>query len=254
MHMPMPSSVMILDTVVKSTLLLALAWSATMLLKKRSAATQHMVRTFALSALLLLPFAIMLVPAWHVKGIPEFSKSSHTAQRQTPVHSSTAANSAPTIFEAPAITTTRLAAPAAVLTPHFKSETRDTAHRKDQDQISTTSVVTFPAAPTSAGITPPTLSVSSEPTVSTPSLAARISVYLPRILLVLWIAGAIFFLARWRLNIMRMTALVRRAGVLTDSGWNAQVRALSGNLGIRRHVALLVSDEIEIPITTGIIL
>jgi hypothetical protein len=52
---------------------------------------------------------------------------------------------------------------------------------------------------------------------------------------------------------MRMTALVRRAGVLTDSGWNAQVRALSGNLGIRRHVALLVSDEIEIPITTGII-
>jgi beta-lactamase regulating signal transducer with metallopeptidase domain len=97
------------------------------------------------------------------------------------------------------------------------------------------------------------LAVSSEPTVSTPSLAARISVYLPRILLALWIAGAIFFLARWRLNTMRMTALVRRAGVLTDSGWNAQVRALSADLGIRRHVALLVSDEIEIPITTGII-
>ena len=51
---------------------------------------------------------------------------------------------------------------------------------------------------------------------------------------------------------MRMSALVRRAGVLTDSGWNAQVRALAGGLGINRHVALLVSDELEIPITTGI--
>src|SRR4029077_10531632 len=199
MHIPMPSSVMILDTIVKSTLLLALAWSAAMLLKKRSAATQHMVHTFALSALLLLPFAVMLVPAWHVKGIPEFSKPRHTAQRQTPAHSSTAANVVPTTFEAPAIATTRLAPPAATLVPHFKSATRDVAHRKDQDQISTTSVVTFPAAPTSAGITPPTLAVSSEPTVSTPSLFARISIYLPGILLAFWIAGVIFFLARWRL-------------------------------------------------------
>ena len=51
---------------------------------------------------------------------------------------------------------------------------------------------------------------------------------------------------------MRLAALVRRAGVLTDSGWNAQVRALAGDLGIHRHVALLVSDEIEVPITSGI--
>ena len=40
--------------------------------------------------------------------------------------------------------------------------------------------------------------------------------------------------------------------MLTDSGWNAQVRALSADLGINRHVALLVSDEIEVPITTGV--
>jgi hypothetical protein len=74
MHLSMPSSAMILDTVVKSTLLLAFAWSAAGLLKKRSAATQHMLRTFALTALLLLPFAVMLLPAWRVKGVPEFSR------------------------------------------------------------------------------------------------------------------------------------------------------------------------------------
>ena len=82
MHAGMPSFAMVLDTVVKSTVLLALAWSAALVLKKSSAATQHMVRTFALAALLLLPFSVMLLPAWHVKGIPEFSKP-QTAPRQT---------------------------------------------------------------------------------------------------------------------------------------------------------------------------
>src|SRR6185437_10791587 len=62
------SSAIILDTVVKSTLLLAIASVAALALKRRSAATQHMVRTFALAALLLLPILVMLTPAWHIKG------------------------------------------------------------------------------------------------------------------------------------------------------------------------------------------
>jgi len=70
----------ILDTVVKSTLLLAIAWGVTLILKKRSAATQHMVRTFALAALLLLPFSVMLLPAWHIKGLPQYPKSRSTQQ------------------------------------------------------------------------------------------------------------------------------------------------------------------------------
>jgi hypothetical protein len=65
------SSAIILDTLVKSTLLLAIASGAALVLKKRSAATQHMVRTFALAALLLLPFSVMLLPAWHIKGLPQ---------------------------------------------------------------------------------------------------------------------------------------------------------------------------------------
>ena len=69
------SSAIILDTVVKSTLLLAIAWGAALVLKKRSAATQHMVRTFALAALLLLPFSVMVTPAWHIKGLPEYPRT-----------------------------------------------------------------------------------------------------------------------------------------------------------------------------------
>src|SRR5262249_1108523 len=74
---------------------------------------------------------------------------------------------------------------------------------------------------------------------------------LPQVLLSIWIAGAIYFLIRWRWNALRLSGLVRRAAILTDSGWNAQLRSLSAELEIERHVALLVSNEIEVPITTG---
>src|SRR5579859_4155896 len=72
MHTSAPALAIILDTVVKSTVLLGFAWGAALVLKKSSAATQHMVRTFALAALLLLPFSVMLVPAWHIKGLPQY--------------------------------------------------------------------------------------------------------------------------------------------------------------------------------------
>ena len=75
------SSAIILDTVVKSTLLLAIAWGAALVLKKRSAATQHMVRAFALAALLLLPISVMVLPAWHIKGIPQYPKSQPATQQ-----------------------------------------------------------------------------------------------------------------------------------------------------------------------------
>src|SRR6476661_4058630 len=79
MHTSAPALAIILDTAVKSTVLLGFAWGAALALKKSSAATQHLVRTFALAALLLLPFSVMFLPAWHVKGVPQFFKSSPVA-------------------------------------------------------------------------------------------------------------------------------------------------------------------------------
>lgn len=248
MHASIPSFEMILDTVVKATLLLTLAWGATLILKKRSAATQHMVRTFALAALLLLPFSGILLPAWHVKGIPQYPRSRPSTQ---PAAAQRAAIPASLVMprEAPAVPVKGAAVSAqiAAVNPRAKSEARVARDRKDQRATSaTSSAATLVSPPISAE------TGSVRQTASTTSLANSIPAYFPKLLLGLWIAGALFFLARWRLNAMRLAALVRRASVLTDSGWNAQVRALCAELGIHRHVALLVSDEIEVPITTGI--
>src|SRR5947209_3856068 len=70
-----PALALILDAILKATLLLALAWGATLLLRNRSAATRHLVRVFTLAALLLLPVSVFLLPAWHVKGVPGFARS-----------------------------------------------------------------------------------------------------------------------------------------------------------------------------------
>src|SRR5207302_10537430 len=55
-------------------ILLGLAWGATLLLRRHSASLRHMVRVFTLAALLLLPLSVLLLPAWHVKGVPDFTR------------------------------------------------------------------------------------------------------------------------------------------------------------------------------------
>ncbi|HEX3156320.1 MAG TPA: M56 family metallopeptidase, partial [Candidatus Angelobacter sp.] len=241
------SSAIILDTVVKSTLLLAIAWGAALVLKKRSAATQHMVRTFALAALLLLPFSVMLVPAWHIKGLPQYPKT-HVSIEQRAAQSSIAPLPIDTrqASSAPAKRSVIPLAAAPVSSP-VKPEVH-AARSLNARPLS--SAGTSSAAPAIA-----TTSSEAAPVAQTPAATSQANLipsFLPKLLLGLWIAGVLFFLARWRLNAMRLAALVRRADVLTDSGWNAQVRAICAEQRIERHVALMVSDEIEVPITTGI--
>jgi beta-lactamase regulating signal transducer with metallopeptidase domain len=243
---------MVLDTIVKSTVLLALAWAAALFLRRRSAATQHLVRTSALAALLLLPCSVMLLPAWHVKGIPGFSASQAAAPRPTHAQQSTTVTSSVNSQQAPLTTTAQIAPSAAF--PTLVAKSKVTIAPPPKVTRSTSTSVTSALLPSdSASVAATAPPSTNHPPVSDTSPTTSLTAYVPLLLLGLWIAGALFFLARWRLNALRLTGLVRRAPVLTDSGWNSHVRALAGNLGIERHVALLVSDEIEVPITSGIL-
>ncbi len=242
------SSAIILDTIVKSTLLLAIAWGAALILKKRSAATQHMVRTFALAALLLLPIFVILVPAWHIKALPQYSKSQDSIEPGAA--QSTIAASPMTTRKAPTAPEKRPILSVATAPAH--SRVKPDVHAAQTAEYSAPSTGQHEryAAPSSSAMSSETAPAGQ--TAAATSSANSIPAFLPKLLLGLWIVGALFFLARWRLNAMRLAALVGRADVLTDSGWNAQVRAVCAELGIERHVALMVSDEIEVPITTGI--
>ena len=186
MHPSAPTLAIILDTIVKSTVLLGFAWGAALALKKSSAATQHLVRAFALAALLLLPFSVMFLPAWHVKGVPQFFKPSPAAH---PVATRPASlpSSPPAAHEGVFAASSRHSAPA-IATPlrrQLKSEPRIAADPKDQ--IATSS------SPSVATLTmnPPAASRSDEASASSASFRSIVLRNLPQVLIALWIVGAL---------------------------------------------------------------
>jgi hypothetical protein len=56
--------------VVKATLVLVVAWSVALLLRRASAASRHLVWTLAVLSVLALPVAMLLLPAWGVPVVP----------------------------------------------------------------------------------------------------------------------------------------------------------------------------------------
>ncbi len=242
-------SAIVLDTTLKATALLLLAWGGALVLKNRSAALRHTVLSFAVVALLLLPFSSMILPAWHVKGIPSFTPTAYTSA--TPIvqpSASTAYASSPSVI-APSLSTERLTPRAATVKSPASaaSPARSAAmsvRRRNVASSLPASIISAPSAATNR---------AQPATPASRAIPGRTwSAGWTQGLMLLWIAGTLFCIGRWQMNVLRVSGLVRRASVLTDAGWNAQVRALSNRLGIDRHVALLVSDETEVPITSGI--
>src|SRR3954466_4723520 len=180
------SSAIILDTVVKSTLLLAIAWGTALILKKRSAATQHMVRTFALAALLLLPISVMLAPAWHIKGFPQYPGSRTSAQRaitQQAVIQQIGTSQANTPRKAPTAIVKR--STASVTTEPEIARAKREGHSTVQLTVQPATVHADAAAPTSSPIS---AEVAPIRRTATTSLTSLIPSFLPRLLIGLWIA------------------------------------------------------------------
>src|SRR5258708_36165858 len=71
----LPVFYIMVDAALKSTVLLAAAWVAGLLLKNHSAASRHLMRALALAGCLLLPIFSLLLPAWHMPGLPRYNRS-----------------------------------------------------------------------------------------------------------------------------------------------------------------------------------
>lgn len=73
----------------------------------------------------------------------------------------------------------------------------------------------------------------------------------PQMLSLIWLVGIVLIGLRLMVSRSRLAMLIRRAAQVDDAGWNAQVREIAVLLGIRRSVALLRSQETEVPLTSG---
>lgn len=232
MSYPASLSAMTLDTLLKATVLLLLAWVVAMLLKKQSAAARHLLRACFLASLLLLPLSSLL-PPWHVRGLPVLIRPSPTA---TP---SSAAE--PSLWQAPVPNSPLIAQPARHHIPGVRNIARE---RPD---------VTAHASALSPGAGISSLDPSTAPASTKPRLASGRDPDWAVIFAVLWTLGVLFFGLRTVADFVRIKRLVQRAKPVSDPEWICLSTSVSRTLGVRRRVTLLESSETDVPLAYGVL-
>jgi beta-lactamase regulating signal transducer with metallopeptidase domain len=234
-------SAIILDSALKATVLLALAWAGGLALKNHSAAARHAVRASVLSALLLLPFS-RLLPAWHVKGMPEFAHAASAVMPVAAAPSPTTPAPAEPTHGWPAVSSSDPPLPVPAVKTHTRREAALAPPKPRPTQRSDWTQI-WPSQPRPAS--PAALSLASQESI--------LDMKWLSVLTAVWLLGAAFFTLRWTMSVSRLWRLARRATPVADDEWNAQAQAVARSLHVRRSVALLESSETDVPLAIGIL-
>src|SRR5262249_12640038 len=221
----------VLDTSFKATILLLLGWTACALMKDRSAAARHLVRTLFLGALLVLPFSSLL-PGWHLRGLSRFFPA--------PGYSSPSQVEPAQAWARPFASDPPIAKPSA---QHGFSAARTTATKPRLSPAST-----FTPGPAPAGPAAVIASVAPGPLAR---VAPRETTNWLFLIAVMWLTGALFFAFRAVADLARLAKLMRRATPVRNPAWASLSSAVAQALGVRRPIILLESNETDIPLACG---
>jgi beta-lactamase regulating signal transducer with metallopeptidase domain/predicted nucleic acid-binding Zn-ribbon protein len=86
-----------------------------------------------------------------------------------------------------------------------------------------------------------------------PAFARSVDVQWSTVLLTAWAAGAFLALARVALGVWRTRRLVGDAAPVSSPEWLAGLDRVRSRVGLRRAVRIVVSREVEIPATVGVL-
>ena len=210
------SAWMILDLVLKATLVLGLGLAAIRALGDRAAAVRHALLVATTAAAAALPALTLALPDWNVPLL---------AERDGPAAAVPGRDGRATAPEVSTASPTAAATPIAAPSPIAVTATR----------FGGRDIGSFPA---SAKLPLP----SDE--ASTPWLAG---------LLAVWAAGALLVLARFALDVTRTRVLVRDA-VAAPEGIHARLASrIAERIRVRRKLRILFSEGLSVPVTWGIL-
>src|SRR5262245_24785480 len=222
----------ILDTSLKATILLLLGWIACALMKSRSAAARHLVRTFFLAALLLLPFS-MLFPGWHVRGLPRLVPAlgdTTTPSPAEPAQAWPASFASDPPIARPAAQRDSLAARSAAAKP-----------RPSQPPARTSGPASAGQSPVVAPVAPRALSRTTSAKTSNWRFLVAI----------VWLTGTLVFAFRAIADLAGLAKLVQRATPVCDPACTSLSAEIAQALGVRRPITLLESNETDVPLACG---
>ncbi len=205
-----------LDIALKATVLLLLTGVALAALRRASASARQLVATLGLAGTLLLPAVTIVAPRWEIPLLPN----------PVPVPSPVSAT----------VATEKWAPPADPNAALIRGEKLAASERvSPPEKTNEVSTAPLPAAPEAI----PGRSPISRTTGMLLILAG-------------WAAGMAFSLGRLALGAARVRRVCRHASSDTDGEWRPLVAELSGKLGISRPVRLLFSEDLAVPVTTGV--
>jgi beta-lactamase regulating signal transducer with metallopeptidase domain/tetratricopeptide (TPR) repeat protein len=209
-----------LDVAFKATVLLAITALALVLLKRASAAARQLVATLGLAGSLLLPAATLVAPHWELplltSPVPEakaFARASRAAH---------------------------------VVTPRLEDDASRAAVEREFSTVDRD--VRLPEALDVAAATAP----EARPIPTLPRKPLSPMTWMLAVL-GLWSAGTALALARLALGAARVRRVCCRASPDADPGWRVIAGELSAKLDLQRPVGLLFSEELAVPVTTGLL-
>jgi HEAT repeat protein/beta-lactamase regulating signal transducer with metallopeptidase domain len=220
---------LLVGTLVRGGLILAVAFLGAWLLRRRSAAGRYAVWGAAFAGLILLPALTLALP---VLEPPTLGRA------ERPVGQMVAGP--------------RLAAETMAIA-HGSAETAHSlAVRSGAERMrSVASGMTGPAAEPSMDRQPGPLGAMSPDWSRLGKLVGPPAHRAAPWLLGLWLAGALFVLARLARDIRRIAQVASRAATLRRGPLTDLLREVTADLGVRRPVRIAISRELAVPVTWG---
>ena len=204
-----------LDIALKATVLLLATGIALAALKRASASTRQLVATLGLAGTLLLPAVTLVAPRWEIPLVP---------------------NPVPLASPAPATPSGEDWAPPADPNAAFiRDEKLASEPVSPPEETNEVSTAPLPAAPEAI----PGRSPISRTTGMLLILAG-------------WAAGMAFSIGRLAHGAARVRRVCRLASSDADGEWSGLVADLSEKIGFSRPVRLLFSEDLAVPVTTGV--
>jgi HEAT repeat protein/beta-lactamase regulating signal transducer with metallopeptidase domain len=217
------SASLLLQITVKVSIFLAMAWLATRVMRRSSAAARHFVWAIAIVGILLVPMMVLVGPVWNLSVLPATD----------------------------ALRSTQMAAPGGAT----KSDADPVGSRAAAAIGADTA-----AAPSSLATLPDVPQVAERgsqegpavPETSVSSVVSQLRRDWRPVLLGLWAAGVTFVLLRLGIGIVWVCWIAHGAEPVTDTAWLTILDELTSTLGIRGRVSLRRSDRTTVPVACGL--
>jgi beta-lactamase regulating signal transducer with metallopeptidase domain len=201
--------------------ILGLAASVALLMRRASAAARHWIWLLGFAGLLVLPALVTMVPGWRV--LPRMDTNHPAAAAATAIGPS-------------------LPAPVSPMPIQVTTEQPPRSIARLESQI--------PAQPTLA-TTP--VAATSRDAGRTSLIQRAIAVPWTTWLVIVWLAGAVFVLGHLLLGYVSLCLLQRRCARISERGWDELLKHLCRELQVGSPVQLLSSPLRTMPMTWGLL-